>query len=162
MDIIKDGSIEADTFTHLDQDAALPKGGFSVSLTRWQSEKSALLATGQPLAVRVLPAETIEDLREDLALLSMVVIEMNPFTDGRSFTQIRALREHLGFRGEIRVLGDFLRDQMFFLHRLGANAFEFAHGTDLKDRLKAFEEFTVTYQAASDQPQPLFRRRALS
>ena len=111
--------------------------------------------------MRVLPAETIEDLREDLALLSMVVIEMNPFTDGRSFTQIRALREHLGFRGEIRVLGDFLRDQMFFLHRLGANAFEFAHGTDLKDRLKAFEEFTVTYQASSDQPQPLFRRRAL-
>lgn len=162
MDIIKDGRIEADTWTHLDQDAALPMAAFSVPLTRWQAEKGALVASGQPLAVRLIPSATVADLGEDLPLLSMVVMDINPFTDGRSFSQIRALREHLGFRGEIRVMGDFLRDQMFFLHRLGANTFQFAPGTDLKDRLKAFEEFTVTYQAASDQPLPLFRRRAQS
>jgi uncharacterized protein (DUF934 family) len=48
---------------------------------------------------------------------------------------------------------------MFFLSRVGVDAFEFPEGTDLQDRLKAFDEFSVTYQAASDTPEPLYRRR---
>jgi uncharacterized protein (DUF934 family) len=52
-----------------------------------------------------------------------------------------------------------VRDQIFFLGRVGVNAFEFPEGTDLADRLKAFKEFTVTYQAAVDTREPLYRRR---
>ena len=84
---------------------------------------------------------------------------MATFTDGRAFSQARLLRDRHGYAGELRARGDFLRDQMFFLRRVGVDAFEFPEGTNLQDRLKAFEEFSVTYQAAVDNPEPLYRRR---
>ena len=34
------------------------------------------------------------------------------------------LRTRLGFTGEIRAVGDFLYDQLAFMHRVGFDAFE--------------------------------------
>lgn len=160
MTVIKDGQASASGWLHLDDDAPLSPGSVTVPLARWQREREALLRRGAPVGVRLVPADAPEALADDLAALPLIVLDMAPFTDGRPFTQARLLRERLGFRGELRARGDFLRDQMFFLGRVGVNAFEFSEGTDLSDRLQAFKEFTVTYQAAVDTQEPLYRRRA--
>ncbi|MNG34435.1 hypothetical protein D3C84_1209130 [compost metagenome] len=60
----------------------------------------------------------------------------------------------------MRAIGDVLRDQLFAMKRCGFDAFAIREDRDPYDALKAFEEFSEVYQAAVDQPQPLFRRRS--
>lgn len=78
--------------------------------------------------------------------------------DGRAFTQARLLRERYGFKGEIRATGDVLYDQLFYMQRCGMNGFELRDDQNASNSLKAFEEMTVTYQPASDEELPLWRR----
>lgn len=158
MAIIKDGSIVGNDWSHAADDAALPEGNATVSLKRWLAEKDSLAGHGS-LGLRLTAADSIESILGDLGRFGVIVFDMAHFTDGRVFTQARLLRERHGYQGELRARGDFLRDQMFFLHRMGVNAFEFPEDTDLDDRLVAFREFSVTYQAGADEPLPLYRRR---
>lgn len=160
MKVINHGEIVEDSWIHVDDDDQLPSGGcVTVSLERLKSLSEAEAKLPSKLGVRIGPAQQVNELETHIPRLELVSLAMHPFTDGRSFTQARMLRERFGFKGEIRVTGDFLRDQMYYLQRLGVDSFEFEEGTDLNDRLKAFTEFTVTYQAAQDQPIPLYRRR---
>lgn len=156
MHVIKNSTIVEAPCSHLSDEEQTPVSGlFSLSLKRFKQDSSHL----DPKAgVRLLPNESPLELEGALAALPLVVLEMPAFTDGRSFSQARILRQEMGYDGEIRVIGDFLRDQMFFLSRLGVDTFEFPEGTNLQDRLTAFREFSVTYQAACDDPQPLYRR----
>ena len=160
MHVIKNEKIVDAPCAHLKDEDPIPTSGpFSVSLKRFKHESPNLQGKA---GVRLLPNESPLELEGKLNTLPFIVLEMPAFTDGRSFSQARILRSEMGYQGEIRVLGDFLRDQMFFLSRLGVDTFEFAEGTDLEDRLTAFREFSVTYQAASDEPQPLYRRMSRS
>jgi len=81
--------------------------------------------------------------------------------DGRSFSTARILRERYGFKGELRAIGNFIRDQLCYLRRCGVNAFAFANpDTNLEIAVKSLTDFSEYYQASVDQPLPLFRRRA--
>jgi uncharacterized protein (DUF934 family) len=48
---------------------------------------------------------------------------------------------------------------MFYLTRVGVNAFEPKDSQNLQEMLPALKEFTVKYQAAADVKAPLHRRR---
>ena len=159
MTVIKNGQTEESSWLHLDDEALPPNGAVTVSLERWLKDKAELSTRNDDVGVRLNAADSVEALADDLPSLSLVVLDMETFTDGRAFSQARLLRERFGFSGEIRARGDFLRDQMFFLNRVGVNEFEFPDETPLGDRLKAFNEFSVTYQSAADSPEPLYRRR---
>lgn len=159
MTVIKNGQPAASVWQHLEDDEQPGATPFTVSLTRWLESGKNLAELRQPVGVRLAAADDPAALAGDTASLSLIVLDMATFTDGRAFSQARLLRDRHGYAGELRARGDFLRDQMFFLRRVGVDAFEFPEGTDLQDRLKAFEEFSVTYQAAVDNPEPLYRRR---
>jgi len=49
---------------------------------------------------------------------------------------------------------------LLYLSRCGFDAFAVRADKDIHDALKAFGEQSVLYQAAYDEPNPLFRRRA--
>jgi uncharacterized protein (DUF934 family) len=70
------------------------------------------------------------------------------------------LRERFAYNGEIRALGDVLRDQLFLLRRCGFDAFAVRQDKDIEAALAGLNAFSESYQTAVDQPQPLFRRRA--
>jgi len=59
----------------------------------------------------------------------------------------------------LRAIGDVLRDQLFYLHRCGFDAFALRPDKDPYEALESLKDFSVTYQAATDEPLPLFRRR---
>ena len=158
MKVIKNGQPVDKSWTHLTDDDPSQTGPCTVSLARWLLEKEQLLKSSSAVGVRLSAADAPESLATDLDAISLIVLDMHPFTDGRPFTQARILRD-FGYQGEIRARGDFLRDQMFFLSRVGVDAFEFPEDVDLQDRLKAFEEFTVTYQAAADARRPVHTLR---
>ena len=61
------------------------------------------------------------------------MIEFPKFRDGRGFSWARMLRTRLGFTGEVRAVGDFLYDQIAYLHRIGFDAFEVPDGFTLEN-----------------------------
>ena len=56
--------------------------------------------------------------------------------------------------------GDVLHDQLFFMKRCGIDAYAVRADKDIEAALAGLSTFSDAYQAAVDQPQPLFRRRA--
>ncbi|MEK6293743.1 MAG: DUF934 domain-containing protein, partial [Paraburkholderia tropica] len=96
----------------------------------------------------------------DFDKIALIAIDFPVFRDGRGYSIARLLRERYGYKGEIRAIGDVLRDQLRFYERCGFDAYALRADKDIHDALKAFTEFTVQYQGAFDEPSPLFRRRA--
>ncbi|MDQ5959482.1 MAG: hypothetical protein QG592_561 [Pseudomonadota bacterium] len=90
----------------------------------------------------------------------MIGINFPKFVDGRGYSTARLLRERYAYQGEIRAIGDVLQDQLFLMARCGFDAFALRADKSVEKALGAFETFKAPYQAAVDQPQPLFRRRA--
>ena len=81
------------------------------------------------------------------------------FKDGRAFSYARLLRERYGFNGEVRAVGDVLRDQLFFMHRCGFDAFEVKDESMLQDWLEAVREISVVYQLATDGRESVLQLR---
>jgi uncharacterized protein (DUF934 family) len=153
MPLLKDGAIADDVFVTLSDEDALPQDGAQaviVSATRWAKDRALLLARSGALGVRVKPADNVETLAEDLPRLSVVALEFPKFNDGRAFSSARLLRERLGFTGEVRAVGDVLRDQLLFMQRCGFSSYDIPR-TDAPDVwAAAMAEYTVFYQPMAD------------
>jgi uncharacterized protein (DUF934 family) len=94
-----------------------------------------------------------------LERISLVAVRFPKFGDGRGYSIARLLRERHGYRGELRAVGDVLRDQLLFMKRSGFDSFSLRDDQDPDEAIAAFRELSEEYQASSTQPQPLFRRR---
>ncbi|MEN8261229.1 MAG: DUF934 domain-containing protein [Pseudomonadota bacterium] len=158
MQIIKDNEIVKDHWTHIADDPIPPEGRITVSYARWKAEKSDLLARDGELGIRLSPEDPIEDVASDLENFQLVALEFPAFTDGRGFSQARLLRDRYAYSGEIRAIGDFMVDQVFYLSRVGVNAFELPTTEALEKALASLRDFTVRYQASTDEPLPLIQR----
>jgi len=144
----------------------LPIGPLLVPLAVWRARRQELIQRNwehhEPLGVWLAPNEGPETIGEDLGDLSLVAVHFPKFTDGRGYSTARLLRERYGYRGELRAFGDIGRDQVFFLARVGFDSFSLKEsGDELESALAAFHAFPEAYQAAANQVQPLFRRRAV-
>jgi uncharacterized protein (DUF934 family) len=151
--LIKDGGIVDDNWLPVDAQCAQPAQNQISTLAQWLNltDKSAS-------AVQIEPDERPTPLFEALQDISLIVVNFPVFTDGRGFSYGRELRER-GLTGELRASGNFIRDQMSYLERVGFNAYQLHDETQLEDALAGLGNFSEFYQAAIDQPLPLFRRR---
>ena len=71
----------------------------------------------------------------------------------------RTLRERYNCQGELRAIGDVLIDQLFYLKRCGFDTFALRSDQNSQAACDSLTTFSDSYQAAVDQPTPLFRRR---
>src|SRR6185437_1212451 len=69
------------------------------------------------------------------------------------------VRKRLGFRGELRAVGDVIRDLVFWLGRCGFDSIVPRKDQSLEGCREALREFTVAYQAAADEHTPVWVRR---
>jgi len=130
-----------------------------VPLSLWLAHAHALKARDGGLGVWLDSDEPVEEIAEDLQHFQVIALNFPSFTDGRHYSSARLLRERYGYKGEIRAIGDVLRDQLFYLRRCGFDAFAIRADRDPYDALQGLKDFSVAYQAAADEPMPLFRRR---
>ncbi|MCY1363050.1 hypothetical protein D9M69_497930 [compost metagenome] len=117
-------------------------------LSVWKANE-ALLA-GRDAArtgVWLAPEDEPGDAAAYFDRVSLVAVDFPVFRDGRGFSTAYLLRTRYKWEGQLRAVGDVLRDQLNFMKRCGFD-----------DAIKGFTEFTVTYQASVDEPLPLFRR----
>jgi uncharacterized protein (DUF934 family) len=140
---------------------ALPAGALLLPLAYWREHRAALAARGrEQLGVWLAPNDEPAELVADFDAIGAVAVDFPVFRDGRGYSIARLLRERHGWRGELRAIGDVLRDQLLYLSRCGFDTFAVRADKDIHDALRAFAEFSEVYQAANDQPNPLFRRRS--
>lgn len=138
----------------------VPTGNVIVPFVVWQTQKSALQQRTD-VGVWLDSDETADLLADDVNSLPLIGVNFPTFMDGRSFSTARVLRERYKFAGELRAVGNFMRDQLCYLKRCGVNAFAFSNEEiDLEAALKSLNDFTEYYQSSVDQPVPLFKRRA--
>lgn len=160
--IIKKNQVVTDKWILLAADTelneALQTPQAIVPFALWQEHKEQLKNV-QPLGIWLESNEAIEDIAEDLPHFAVIALNFPVFTDGRHFSSARLLRERYAYTGEIRAIGDVLRDQLFFMQRCGFDAYVIRADRCPTDALKGLTELSVTYQAAYDQSLPLYRRR---
>lgn len=159
------GRVAEDVWTRVDTEDVLREAPIDapllVALPVWQAHRDALLARGAPLGVWLDPADDLATLADDLQQFALVAITFPKFTDGRGYSIARLLRERYAFRGEIRAVGDVLRDQIFYMLRSGFDAFALKDGASIADGLSAYSDFSEAYQTSVERPIPLFRRRVI-
>jgi uncharacterized protein (DUF934 family) len=171
-EIIKNQCIVADDWQVLrlaegetPETLTLPDTPTLLPLAVWQArqpEIEKIAASGQALGVWLDSNEGPEAIADALASFTIIALNFPKFTDGRAYSTARLLRERYAYTGEIRAIGDVLIDQLFYLHRCGINAFALRADQNLNKALAYFATISESYQAAADQPLPLFRRRVAS
>lgn len=161
--LIKDHAIIEDRWTLLRDAASLadvPMGvPVIVPLALWQAEHD-VLASRHAIGVWLKPGDDPDALAGDVAQLPLIAIDFPKFTDGRGYSGARLLREKYRFSGELRAVGDVLRDQLYYLRQCGFDAFVLRADLKLADAMGGLDDFSNSYQATAVRPIPLFRRRA--
>ncbi|HTR00709.1 MAG TPA: DUF934 domain-containing protein [Candidatus Acidoferrum sp.] len=161
------GNVVDNAWDLLPKDATLDQAKASaaklviVACQLWLAEKAALLSTGKTFGVWLDSNETAGEIAGDLSLLPLVALNFPTFMDGRAYSTAALLREHYDYEGEIRAIGDVLRDQLFFMKRCGFTSFNLKDSVKLEDAQKALKDFSTTYASTVEEPVPLFRRRAM-
>ena len=169
--LIKNRALADDRWTLL-RDASrladVPKGPPAiVPLALWLAHRDDLLARGD-IGVWLAPDDDPEAIAADTGRLPLIAVDFPQFTDGRGYSIGRLLRDRHGFGGELRAVGDVLRDQLFALAECGFDAFALRDDRDDRDdrdaakALSGFGDFTGVYAPTSRTSQPRFRRRRRS
>jgi uncharacterized protein (DUF934 family) len=146
MQLIKNKTISEDSWQYLADDDALCAGNICVSLARWLHDKDQLQAHDGELGVRLLPSDTLSELIADLPRFALVELYFPEFADGRLFSFAWLLRNRYDYSGELRAVGSYLTDQLFYLSRVGVNAFSVKSVEELHITLAKLHDFSVQYQ----------------
>ena len=147
-------------FTVVADNDPLPEGPAIVSLARFQKERDALLARGEKLGLRLEAAESPELIGPDVHKLALIVLHVPYFRDGRAYSWARLLRTRLGYKGEIRVTGHVLRDQVAFFARVGVDSFDLPHPVTEADVEAVRAEISHVYQPSVDGRETIWDLRA--
>lgn len=115
--------------------------------------------TTKPRALWLSPDDDFESCIQGFDQLALIAVDFPSFRDGRGYSIAHLLRTRYGWKGELRAIGDVLRDQLNYMRRCGFDAFAVRGDKSIDDALKGFRPYSVQYQGAVDQPLPLFRRR---
>ena len=151
MPLIRNGEIIADTWTRLDDDAALPgDGDVILSLGRLKRDADRIAKRSGGTGVILPNSAQVEEIEALLPYLSLIALEFPSPTDGRAYSQARQLRVKLGYTGELRAIGVVLADQAVFMRRVGIDAFETDSRQSLGTWTKALHAITLAYQRGYD------------
>ena len=130
-----------------------------VPLHFWQLYREELESYQGTLGLWLESDELIATVKNDLSNFSVIALNFPVFTDGRSYSNARQLRQEFGYTGEIRAVGDVLRDQLYYMNQCGFTSFALRHDQDVDSCLQAFTDFSENYQATTIKQVPLFGRR---
>jgi uncharacterized protein (DUF934 family) len=143
--LVKNGEISENQWTHLNTEAIPNNGAITLPLDRWIAEQQQIAGRTAPLGVRLLPDSNLADISNHLADLQLIVIEFPVLADGRVFSFAKLLRRN-GYQGEIRAIGNFVSDQMYYLQRVGVNSFEVPESISEQTIHETLNRFSVSYQ----------------
>lgn len=163
-EIIKDKAIVQDDWTVLSlaedetpDTVVVPQGKVIVPLKVWLLQRNSLV-NRTDIGVWFSSDEQAKELKDDITHFSLLAVDFPKFADGRGYSIAYNLRTRFGFAGELRAIGDVLRDQLFYMQRVGFNSFATRPDKNIRDAIKGLTDFSEKYQTSWDEKNPLFRR----
>jgi uncharacterized protein (DUF934 family) len=162
VQVIKDQKIIEDSWERLVEiapDASLPAGDVIVPFVYWLEHKEALLNREGMLGVCINGDDDTQEVAKDIEHFDLIALYFPAFTDGRCYSHARLLHDRYNYKGELRAVGDVMRDQLFFMQRCGINSFQLREDKNMQDALNAFSELSVKYQTAADGAEPVYKYR---
>jgi len=161
-----DGSPEIidDHYQLVDEIPTLSDGNtlFILPFKQWlalQTAPSLVSHDGPKVAVWLSNTDEVATLAPWLDCLSLIALEFPKFTDGRAYSQASELRRHLNWQGELRAIGDVLRDQLSHMRHCGFDCFALREDKSSLDAMKSLQGISVIYGRSIAEPLPLYRRR---
>jgi phosphoadenosine phosphosulfate reductase len=160
MPLYKNGVFVEDRWHVLPDGEAAPASGHVIfPLEWWKEEKQAFDGSSVPLGVRIEAGTPTEEFADEVARLALIALVFPKFHDGRAFSLARMLRERLGFRGELRAVGEVLLDQIQLMTRCGFDSFEITDPvTELALRAGHIPGVSHFYQPAQGAARPAWTR----
>ena len=166
--LIQQGNVAVDTWKTLEigegenlEIVALPAGDILFPLAVWQARKNEIISCHKRIGLLLRPEDKVEEIADDLHYFVVIAVHFPKFVDGRGYSTAALLRQRYHYPGELRAVGDVLHDQLFFMKRVGFDSYALKEGKSAVHAIdKGFSVFSEVYQAATDQPEPYFRRRA--
>lgn len=105
----------------------------------------------------VLRPENHQDVRElDLDGIERIELSFPKFVDGRAYSQAFVLRCRLGFKGDIRAVGDVLVDQIVQMQRCGFSSAVLRADQSIATAQRQLQHYRDFYQADASERQPHF------
>lgn len=121
-----------------------PEGGRLLApLALWQLRREDLIARPGDLGLAVEAWDEPESFADALPHVRLVAVNIAQFSDGRAYSLARLLRERYRYGGELRAIGDVLRDQLLYLSRCGFDAFVPRDPRAIREALSAFSELSA-------------------
>jgi len=159
--IIKNGAVSDDDWKLVrladgesPDSVRLPVGPLLVPVAVWRARRRELVERqyehGWPLGIWLSAEEGPELIEDELDDFSVIGIEFSRFSDGRGYSTARLLRTRHGYAGELRAIGDVLRDQLFYLRRVGFDAFAVRADKNIEQAVAGLKDFSVVYQGSAD------------
>ncbi|MFG1276076.1 DUF934 domain-containing protein [Xanthobacter autotrophicus] len=150
MPLVKNGALAADLFVAVADGEPLPDGPVIVSAARLLADGPALIIRNGEIGVAWPNDKDVAELQPFLSRLSLITLAFPKFRDGRAYSQARLLRERYGYKGELRAVGNVLRDQVLMMVRAGFDAFSLEKAADVEAFGKAVATYSVFYQPTGD------------
>jgi uncharacterized protein (DUF934 family) len=163
MPLVKQGRILTDSFVNVPDGGELPgDGAVLISAARFLEDPEALSRRAGKLGVIWPNNRDLDDLVPYLDRIAVVALVFPSFRDGRAYSQARLLRERHGYDGELRAIGQVLRDQFVFMLRAGFDAFEVKKQGDAEAFAATVKRYSVFYQPTGDGRVTALNRRMQS
>ncbi len=132
--LIKNGRIVKDAWKTLTlaegdtpQSVRLPVGPVLVPLSVWRARRAELIHReyehGWPLGVWLAAEEGAEAIKHDIDDFTVIAVEFDKFSDGKSYSTASELRGRYGYKGELRAIGDVPGDKLSYRYQVGFDAF---------------------------------------
>jgi uncharacterized protein (DUF934 family) len=160
MPLVKNARITTDLFVRVADGEELPgNGDVLISSERFLADPEALLRRAGKTGVIWPNNRAVDDLVPYLDRLAAVALVFPTFRDGRAYSQARLLRERHGYDGELRAVGQVLRDQFVFMSRAGFDTFEVKKDADADAFAETMKRYSVFYQPTGDGRVTALNRR---
>lgn len=125
----------------------------------WQEQLEAGRLSPETSGVLLGPDEDPDVLIPWIDQLPLIALQFPSFMDGRAYSQASLLRTRLGYAGDLRAIGDVLRDQLVLMRHCGFTSFCVRADKPASDAIKGLSGFDQIYARSVASPEPLYRRR---
>jgi uncharacterized protein (DUF934 family) len=159
--LIKNNQIINDSWATLSKEECadgVPTGNVLVPVKVWLTNRETL-SVRNDIGLWFEGDDEPESIGAELTCFPVIAVNFSKFADGRGYSIARLIKERYNFNGELRAIGDVLRDQLYFLARCGFNSFQVREDRINESVIDSFKDFSTSYQAAADGTPALFHKR---
>jgi len=111
-------------------------------------ENTVELAAKGMFGILLEPGDDPADALPLFGSLGLIAVHFPQAVDGRGYSTAALLRTRHGWKGDLRAVGDVLRDQLFYLRRVGFTSFAIREDRSAEHAIASLADFSGAYQTS--------------